>query len=177
MSKDKKIVISTLVLSVILGATAYGINQTSAQGMEGRSSLIEKLTAKFNLNKDEVTKVFDEERTAQRKIMDTERKTRAEENLNSAVAKGELTEAKKQLVLTKLAELEKEREANWEKHQNLSVEERKNQMTSHRAELEKWASDNGIDIKYLVGGMGKGMGGEGMGRGMGNGGGGQGLRK
>lgn len=169
MTKNKKIAVSTLVVAIVLGAGVYGINQTMAQGMNGGSTLIDKLVAKFNLNKDEVTKVFDENRNEQRQVMDAERKTRQETSLNAAVEKGELTAEKKQLVLNKLSELEKERTANRTAHQNLSVEERKAQMTSHRAEIEKWASDNGIDIKYLVGGMGKGMGGEGTGRGMGGG--------
>lgn len=168
MTKNKKIAVSVLVFSIALGA-GYGINQTSAQGMNGGSTLIDKLVAKFNLNKDEVTKVFDENRIEQRANMDAKRKATAEENLNAAVSKGELTAEKKQLILEKLTELEKEREVNRTAHQNLSVEERKTEMETHRAEMTKWASDNGIDVKYLMGGFGRGLGhGEGAGHGKGD---------
>lgn len=170
MIKNKKITISMLVFSVILGGIFYGVDQTSAQENGIRDSLIEKLVSKFNLNKDEVTKVFNEEREARRAVNDTERQKRLEEKLNLAVTNGKLTNDQKQLILNKMAELEKERIANREAHANLSFEERKNEMNKHRTELEKWASDNGIDLEYLMVGFGRGMGGErmGQGKGMGN---------
>ena len=171
MTKNKKIAVSMLVFSVILGGTVYGVNQTSAQENGMHDSLIEKLVAKFNLNKDEVTQVFTEERGARRAANDVERQKRLEEKLTLAVTSGEITNEQKQLILNKMAELQKERTANREAHANLSAEERKTEMDEHKAELEKWASDNGIDLKYLMAGLGRGMGGErmGQGKGMGNG--------
>ena len=162
-----------LVFSLVLGAGAYGVSRVQAQnqaGLDRFNSLVDKLVSKFNLNKEEVEQVFEEERQARWQEMEQKRNEIVGEKLDQAVKNGELSNEQKQLITNKLAELEKEREANREAHQNLSEEERAQTMKNHREELEKWASDNKIDLKYLfLGGLGRKMGGERMGGGFGQG--------
>ncbi|OGI29116.1 MAG: hypothetical protein A2288_01180 [Candidatus Moranbacteria bacterium RIFOXYA12_FULL_44_15] len=162
MTGSKKVVVSVLALTAVLGAGAYGIKGISGANAaeNGRGFfLVEKIAEKFGLNKDEVEKVFEENRQEQQ----TRMKTNSEEKLSEAVSKGELTETQKQLIIAKRAELEQEREKNREAHRNLSDEERKAEMEKQRAEmngkreaLEKWAKENGIDMAHLMG-MGGGM--------------------
>lgn len=165
MKKNKKIIIPVIALSILMGVGAYGVGNSFASEDENpRNSLIEKIAQKFNLNKDEVQKVFEEDRE--------ERKTQLEERFNQmldeAVSKGDLTEAQKNLILAKRAEMQKEREAQMSERRNKGERPSKEEMKSNQEErkaereaLEKWASDNGIDIKYLMGlgGFGKGHGG------------------
>lgn len=168
MTRNKKIIIPALALITLLGAGAYGVSRASADEMgSGMTSLVEKISTKFGLNKDEVQKVFEEERDERQ----TQMKARYEERLNEAVSKGELTEEQEKLLLAKREEMQTEREKNRENHQNLSMEERKAEMEKRRTELEQWAKDNGIDVKYLMmgpGGMARGGHGGFM-RGAGNG--------
>jgi polyhydroxyalkanoate synthesis regulator phasin len=157
MIRNKKIMIPAMALLILLGAGALGINSLYASEDNPRSSLIEKIAQKFNLNKDEVQKVFDEERE--------ERVTAMEERfakiLDEAVAKGELTEAQKSLIIAKRAEMKSDFESKRDENKDLSREEMQTKIKAERESLEKWASDNGINVKYLMGMGGFGRGGHG----------------
>ena len=163
MKKNKKIIIPVIALSILLGAGAYGVGGAYASESDSnfRNSLIEKIAQKFNLNKDEVEKVFKEDREERR----TQMEERFNQRLNEAVSNGELTEAQKSLILAKREELQKEREAKITEKRNKGerpskeeMETRHQEMKTQREALEKWASDNGIDLKYLMGlgGFGRG---------------------
>jgi len=171
MKKNKKIIIPVIALSILLGAGAYGIGNIYASEDNSQNSIIEKIAQKFNLNKDDVQKVFEEDRDARAK----ERETQFTTMLDEAVSKGELTEAQKSLILAKREELKKEREANMSEMKNNGekpakpseeeMENKKEEMKTEKEALEKWASDNGIDIKYLMGLGSPGRGGHGGPRG------------
>lgn len=162
MKKNKKIIIPVIALSILMGAGAYGVgNIYASENRDLKNSLVEKIAQKFNLNKDEVQKVFEEDRA--------ERKSQMEEKFNrildEAVNKGDLTEAQKNLILAKREELQNEKEVKMAEKKNKgekpSEEEMKAMHEKREAEkeaLEKWASDNGIDLKYLMGlgGFGRG---------------------
>jgi len=162
MEKNKKIIVPALALAAILGAGVYGVSRVSAYGNGmGNVSIAEKIAEKFSLNKDDVQKVFDDDRGERFSQM----KDDFAKRLDEAVSSGELTAEKKQLIMDKMEEMRKEREENMEAHKNLSMEERRAKMEEHRVEIEKWAKDNGVDMKYMSFGMGHG-GGMGMGKGM-----------
>ena len=176
MERGKKFILPTLAFVAVLGLGAYGVSQVNAQEDTNKATIIERIAEKFNLNKDEVQTVFDEH---QDEMMQKKREI-VEEKLNDAVSKGELTEEKKQLILQKMEELQKENQDRREERKDiksLSAEERRAEMEKireeakqNREELEKWAEENGIDLKYLVGGMGMKMGmGPGHGKGFGGG--------
>ncbi len=116
------------VVTTVIAGSLIGANAASAQTSSG-SSLVDKIVAKFNLNKDEVQAVFDEERTKQQ----AERAAEMSDRLQEKVDSGDITAEQKTLIEQKLAEQQTARE-------------------TERTELEKWASDNGIDAKYLMGG-------------------------
>ena len=73
-----------------------------------------------------------------------------EERLSQLVTDGKITEDLKALILNKYKEIQAERESNKDSFRNLTPEERKAQMEEKKTELEAWANENGIDIKYLM---------------------------
>lgn len=130
---------------VLTGAAAIGVNQVSAQeGMNSRMSgeyppIVQKLVTKFGLQENEVRALFDEERQER----GTQMKAKFEERLTQLVSDGKITEAQKQLIISK--------------HQELQAQRGTEQTATHeekRAELEAWAKDNGIDVQYLMFGKG-----------------------
>lgn len=150
----KKILATALVIFAVTFAAFKLSPKVFAQNSTNPfSGIIEKLAARFNLKKEDVQKVFDEERAEKQKQM----QQTYEEMLNNAVKNGNLTEAQKQLLLKKHEELQKNRAENKNNWQNLSPDERKAAMQKERTDLENWAKQNNIDIKYLFGGFGMGM--------------------
>lgn len=128
----KRIALSAVAITAISGATMLGSTAVNAQ--ESGGTVVERIASKFNLNKDEVQKVFDEVRDEQQ----AERQKDMSERLQDKVASGDINAEQKTLIENKFKELQTKREAE------------------HDA-LEQWAQDNGIDKKYLHGGRGHGM--------------------
>lgn len=161
MEQNKRYFIPSLVLLTALGAGIYGVRHVDAQGNMHQASMAERIGHKFNLNQDEVQKVFAEERSARQST----KQENFEKKLAQAVAKGKLTETQKNLIMAKKAEMETQRksmrgdqEKNWGKLREMTIAERKaekekrrTEMQAHREELAAWAKDNGIDEAYLLG--------------------------
>lgn len=154
---NKKLLLTAVTITV-LGTGLFGLQAVSAQTTTDPSaSIVQKISEKFGLNKDEVQKVFDEEHAARH----AEMQAKMEERLKTLVSEGKITEAQKQLIIAKQKELQTEREANRQNMQNLTPEQRKTEMESRKTELDAWAKENGIDTQYLF--FGHGM--KGFGRG------------
>lgn len=155
----KKIILPILVATLILGsglvATKYAFAEDDAQNPI--SSLVQKIADRFGLNIDEVQEVFDQDRQERQEEM----QARFEERLSSDVSDGQITEGQKQLILEKREELEQVRQLNMESMNGLTEEERRSAMESEREELEAWANENSIELKYLMGGFGMRGGGHG----------------
>ncbi len=133
----------------VLGAGILFTNLVSAQGSDTQnhmSSLVQKISDKFGLNKDEVQAVFDEQHDEMRKVM----VAKHQERLDQLVKDGKITEAQKTLIQNKMEELQAERESL----KDLTPEERKTKIDAARVELESWAKENGIDLQYLMGNFG-----------------------
>ncbi|MDQ5950760.1 MAG: hypothetical protein QG639_36 [Patescibacteria group bacterium] len=166
---NKKIIVPVLTAAMV-GAAAFGVSKASAQATDdGSLSIVERLATRFNLNQDEVKAVFEEEHAER----EAEMQQRIEDRLDEAVAAGELTEAQKLLILDKHEELRADMELKmgyeWSNFGSMTEEERqaameakREEMETHRAELEAWAAANGIDMKHLMV-MGKFHGGGGPG--------------
>ena len=146
-----------------LGVTAY------AATTDGGNGLVEAIASKFNLNKDEVQKVFDEQKSK----MDAEREQRIKDELATLVKEGKLTQEQADKLIAKRAEMEKDREANrpdkdGKKPSEMTDAEReakKKEMEAKKTELDTWLKEQGISAEYgrfLMGGRG-GPGGHGMG--------------
>lgn len=128
----------SLAVAAAVAATGFasiaGMQAVSAQtdsptgsSTSGPAALIQKIAEKFNLNQDEVKAVFDEERQAR----ETEHEAERAAELQSAVDAGDITAEQKSAIEAKQKEL-------------------KAAMESERQALETWATDNGIDAKYLM---------------------------
>lgn len=137
-----------------------------AQGARG-GDLVDKISTRFNLNKADVQKVFDENRVEKR----TQMEQRYEERLNQAVKDGKLTAEQKDKILAKHKELMSQMEAKKGEIKELkaglegkSAEERKQLLEQHRSEMEKhhdeieaWEKENNIPSGYLGLKMAKGF--------------------
>jgi hypothetical protein len=156
---NKKIIIPVAAL-VLLGTTVFGSTmlKVSAQDTANRrTSVIQKIASKFNLNEADIQSVFDQERT-ERQI---EMKSFFEKNLSEKVANGSLTEAQKQLIIAKHDEIQVKHQTNEPgERQNMTSEERtaeRELRQAEKTELETWATANGISIDDLmIGGKGEG---------------------
>ncbi len=163
MNKKAKILATTGVLT--LGAIgAIGISNVVGATTNGsKTSLVESIATKFNLNKDEVQKVFDEHKTQ----MQAQREAEIKTQLEQLVKDGKLTQAQADAITAKRAELAKEREANkpTTKPSEMTEEQKaaaKTAREAKKAALDKWLEENKIDsqYRYLLGGKG-GRGGKG----------------
>lgn len=163
--KHRTLLLTAATVAVI-GGTLLGSTNVFAQSAttDGgpMSPLVQKIADKFGLNKDEVQAVFDESRAE----METQRKAEYETRLTQLVTDGKITEAQKQLIIAKNAELEAGRKAAMDSMKSATDAERKDAMDAMRTSLESWAEDNDIDLQYLMmghggpGGHGPGMRGE-----------------
>jgi hypothetical protein len=120
---------------LLAGATVLAFGVTSLTGMSLASaaattssgdSLVDKIASKFNLKKDDVQKVFDEDKTTR----EAERQKDFSDRLQKKVDSGDITAAQKTLIENKFKELQTKRD-------------------TEQKDLKKWASDNKIDLKYL----------------------------
>ncbi len=150
----RKMIIVPLVAAILTGVVALGSAQAYAQSSEGQQTIVQRIAQKFGLKESDVQAVFDEERAAHKQVMQQRFVTK----LDEAVKAGKLTEAKKQLILKKHAELQAKHEAFFAQRSSISKEEMMKQKQTERAELEAWAKENGIDMTYFFGGMKGGMG-------------------
>lgn len=135
----------------VAGVTGFGIASSSAlaQETEGKnpmSSLVQKITQKFNLNQDEVQAVFDEDRQEHQAAMQAQFMSK----LDQAVAEGKLTSTQRDLIMAKREELQANREASKDSLKDLTEAERRTKMKAERAVLQTWAEENGIDLTYLM---------------------------
>jgi hypothetical protein len=118
------------VLAVI-ATSLSGFSTVSAQGNADDVSLAEKIASKFNLDQGEVKAVFEENRSAR----EAERQAEISDRLQQAVDDGDMTVQQKTLIEGKMNQLQTARE-------------------TERTNLEKWAADNNIDMKYVMHGHG-----------------------
>jgi hypothetical protein len=121
----KKTLILFVITASMLGAAIMTI-ATKATAHKTSNIMAERIASRFNLDKTEVEKQFDE----LHKEHKAEHSVRFNNYLQVLVDEGKLTPEQKTAVL--------------EKFTSLQVEHK-----SIREELENWADQNGIDIKYL----------------------------
>jgi competence protein ComGC len=147
----KKSLVAAAALASVGSAGVIGtqavLAETNNSNSDPMSSLVDKLASKFNLNKSEVQKVFDEQRSAH----EAERDAKVSERLQKLVDDGTITAEQKTKIEAKIKELKEEREANRDSMKDLSDEERKTKMDEKRTELENWAKENGVDLTKLKG--------------------------
>lgn len=146
---NKKIILSASALAVIgagLLSTTSTFAQSSTDTTNPMSSLVQKISEKFNLDQADVQAVFDQEHQERHAQMEG----KFDAKLSQYVTDGKITEAQKQLIIQKRAELKANLETNRDSMQNMTPAERHAAMESERQALQTWATENGIDIQYLM---------------------------
>lgn len=113
---------------------------SAATNTNSQISLVDKIAAKFNLNKDDVQKVFDEDRESHKQ----EHQAKMNERLDQAVKDGKLTQEQADKLKAKLEEMQTERENN---RQNGSKPD-KTEMKQKMEEFKKWLKDNNIPDEF-----------------------------
>ncbi len=156
---NKKIIIPAIALTILAGLTINGVTRAYAdESSNNFPPMVQGLVEKFNLNKDEVSSYLEE----QRQVRQEERRTEREGMLNTAVSEGKITEEQKTLLLNKMDEYRNNKEDFF----GLTREEKQQAIEEHRAEMQTWAEENGIDLPTLNlgrGGFGGGLGKDGLG--------------
>lgn len=106
------------------------------------AGLVEKLAAKFNLNKDEVEAVFEADRTERQQERRAEMTTQLQERLTQAVAANTITAEQQAAILARHADLQ---QALTAADGQATVEAAEAAREDARASFQQWLKDNGID--------------------------------
>lgn len=133
---NKKIITTVLVLGLVVLAGGFLATRAKANSGFGLGDRAQVLAEKLGVDQEEVSGAFQEMREERRQKM----REMAEERLNQAVEDGVLTEDQKQALLDKKAEMQNQRE-------------------QHKAEMQSWFEENGIDhnqLREYLGGFGRG---------------------
>lgn len=154
MKRKQKIALGVAV-SAISAITLLGAGVTYAY--TSNDDMTSRIASKLNISKTEVEKVLTEFQTQQK----ADRTAARSADLQAKVDAGTITSAQKTLIENKIKEIEAERESN--KDNNLSRDEMHSKMEANRTALEKWATDNRIDVSLVMPGGGHGMDGPNMG--------------
>lgn len=151
---SKKILLPVLATAVIGGVVVYGVGvaQVHAQDEKPLSGLVQALVQKFSLNESQVQTVVDDFVSHERQTRLESMQKREEDRLTKLVAEGKITDAQKQAILNELAALRST--YNPENMKDKTAAERKAQMQAMHDELQAWAKQQGIDLKYVMVPMG-----------------------
>lgn len=144
MAVRKTLTASGAAVTVALTGNAAGANALSSHDYE-HTTLAQKISETFNLNEDEVQKVFDEHR---QEIKDT-RKQMFNNRLKRLVEEGDLNQEQKQKIKDKLSDLKEERNNMRGNNDIYSREDRRELRHAHRNELNQWAEEYDIP-QYLL---------------------------
>lgn len=158
MALNKLLLIGGTSLAVVLASLA-GIGVVSAQSdTTASSSIVDKIAQKFNLNKADVQKVFDEDHVAR----EVEHKTELKATLDQAVNDGKITADQEAKLIAKLDEMHAAREKA-RTDTNTTATDRRATMEKERTDFEAWLKANNIPTD-LAPQPGRGRGSMGMGR-------------
>lgn len=141
MHIKKSVLVAGAVAGIsLVGLGGLGVASAAASTDTRQDSIVDRIATKFNLKKEDVKAVFDEERTAR----EAEHKQKMEDRLTQAVKDGKITETQKAKILAKLDELQAARDT-W---QDKTPQERHQAMQGLHKSLQQWAKDNGIPSEY-----------------------------
>ncbi|QQS21367.1 MAG: hypothetical protein IPL87_02545 [Candidatus Moraniibacteriota bacterium] len=162
MISNKVLAVSAIAIGTALASGFALVGNVSADNIDPRNSIIDRLVSKFNLNKSEVENVFQEERAMRQEARQKEMTARLEDQLVQAVKDGKISEEQKALVLKKHEEMRAARMADFEKRRTLTKEERRSESQKRRNDMKAWLSENNIPEDIMGMGM-RGEKGSGMG--------------
>lgn len=142
MNKKATIMMAAAISAIGLGSGAV-VQRAFAHDGGTPDTLINKLATKFNLDKTEVQKVFEEDRAE--KVAALEEKVT--DRLEQAVLDGDITATQKDLIIAKQAEVK----TRMEEIKNMEdAATKKAAIQKLREEMRTWAEANGITLKNLL---------------------------
>lgn len=142
MISKKRIFFPSIMALAILTIGILSTSSISAQDTS-YSPIVEKIATHFNLNKDEVNKVFEEERDERHADMFAN----WAERLDDLVSEGKLTEEEKNKILDKHAQMQEKMDAI----RDLEPEERQEKLKAIHEEMSLWAKENNINVPLMFG--------------------------
>lgn len=138
MSVNKKLIAAAATVGLIGAGSAVGIvGAADTTGSSNNSSIVQKLSDKFHLDKSAVQKVFDEQHANR----EAARQKALQTKFDQAVKDGKLTSDQETKLLAKLKELQTAR--------STAVDGRAS-MKANRDSLKQWATDNGINLDNIL---------------------------
>jgi hypothetical protein len=140
-------ILGTVGVTALTGVGIASAESGTSNTTDPMSSLVQKIASKFNLNKDDVQKLFDEDKTTH----EAEREQQIATRLQGFVDDGTITATQKTAIENKLKELKAERESDKETLKDLTDAQRKAKMDEKKTELESWAKEQGLDLTKLKG--------------------------
>lgn len=161
MQKKAFSILTVLTLVTVL---TFAVVPNSYAADQEPTSFIDKLIAKFGLNKTEVEQTYTEYKQERQTYMNQ----RFNEKVDQLLSEGKITQTQKTQILNKHTELVQERNNNWEEFKNMDPEQKRAEMQKRHDEMEQWAEEIGIDFDEVFemngfGGSHKGMRGGGYG--------------
>ena len=140
---NKKIIIPAVSIALLGSVVTYGLTSVKAETNTPTEfpPLVQKLISKFNLNKDEVSKIMEQDRSERQ----AEMQKRFEEKLTELVKTEKLTENQKTALISKHNEMK----ANKQNIREMTREERQNKMQEEKSKYEEWSKSQGIDLSLL----------------------------
>ncbi|MCL5291550.1 MAG: OmpH family outer membrane protein [Actinobacteria bacterium] len=150
LSVKTVVVVAIALLSLTLVA-ALGVYAADSGGTLTYPSIVEKIAKAFNLDPSKVKEVFDQDRKDKEAEAQKCFQQLFENRLNQAVKKGEITQAQKEAIIAKMAEVKAAREKI--NNDKLSAEERNDALAQLQEGLREWAEKNGIDVRLVISGM------------------------
>jgi len=125
-------------ITTVVGAGAFaGVASAQSTSSTGaKESLAEKIAQKFNLNKDDVQQVIDQNKTDHQ----AEHQQKMDDRLTQAVKDGKITSAQKDAITAKIQDLKTYMDSIKDK----TASEKRSLMKAKMDELKQWAQDNGL---------------------------------
>lgn len=138
-----KVLTAAGIGTAIVVGSLLAVSTANAHMGGGSDTIASELATRFNLNEGEVESFFEEKRQEHKADMDEKRA----QHIASLVENGTLTQEQADALTAKLDEMHTKREAVRE--ENLSRDERHEQMEQLREEFESWAESQGIDLDVI----------------------------
>lgn len=143
MNMKRSLLIGVSVASAgLAGVGGVGVASAMTPTDTNSTSIVDRIASKFNLNKDEVQKVFDEAH----KERYTEMQAKQQERLEQAVTDGKLTQEQADHITAATKEISTLMQQAKSSGNSETV---RTQIRDKVDALRDWAKENDIDMKYI----------------------------
>jgi hypothetical protein len=141
-----KMFVTVALVSALSGGLVVATNAfAQTNGQNSVPSLAQEIANKFHLNQSDVQAVF----TQHQQEMQANMESNYETYLGNLVKSGKITEEQQQLILTKHKEMMTQMQSDVKNFKSMTPAQRKAQMQSTMKDLQDWAKQNNISLKYL----------------------------